>query len=96
MSVYGTNCVYCGKEQEKWTLDHVVPVSGQGTNDIWNTVPACEKCNHTKDNQPLEQWLEPTQLQQLEDLLMGVFFQYNSTKETHDTRARSQLLNVEP
>lgn len=36
-------CFYCGKRAT--TLDHVIPRSHGGSNDIDNLVAACEPCN---------------------------------------------------
>ena len=42
-------CYYCGVEVGKeYHVDHVVPLSRGGTNDISNLVIACPTCNHKK------------------------------------------------
>jgi hypothetical protein len=41
---YGARCFYCRKEIAT-TIDHVVPYSWDGVNDIENLVPACVLCN---------------------------------------------------
>lgn len=41
-------CFYCGKRAS--SIDHVVPVSKGGANDITNFVPCCEECNRRKSN----------------------------------------------
>jgi 5-methylcytosine-specific restriction endonuclease McrA len=55
-SKYDHKCVYCGKET-KLTLDHIVPVTADGPNDISNVVPACKSCNSSKNNMPLKTFL---------------------------------------
>lgn len=50
-------CAYCGKSFSdlKLTRDHVIPTS-RGGKDIWtNVVTACERCNHKKDCQMLDE-----------------------------------------
>lgn len=44
---YGHRCVYCGatSQEAKLEVDHVIPVSKGGTNDIGNLVIACRECN---------------------------------------------------
>lgn len=47
---YGNKCIRCGNEV-KLTVDHVVPLSKGGSNDINNIQPLCKHCNckkHTK------------------------------------------------
>lgn len=45
-------CRLCGLScpLEEATIDHVIPVSKGGTNDIENLVTAHERCNHKKDD----------------------------------------------
>lgn len=45
-------CIYCGKpiEDEDFTLEHLVPLSRGGTNDISNLYPAHKRCNKMKGN----------------------------------------------
>lgn len=44
---YGNKCLACGKP-EKLTVDHVVPLSKGGRNDISNIQPLCKSCNSKK------------------------------------------------
>lgn len=48
--VYNNRCAYCGKNSQKLTQDHVVPVSKGGGYTIDNIVPACRSCNSKKGN----------------------------------------------
>ena len=41
-------CRYCGRRVKSFHLDHVMPVSLGGTNDIDNLVVACSPCNLRK------------------------------------------------
>jgi hypothetical protein len=48
-------CYYCGKTLKfnQTTLDHFIPLSKGGTDDIFNIVTCCKKCNKIKgDNLP--------------------------------------------
>jgi len=49
-------CQYCGKRAPDVTLevDHVVPVSRGGTNEILNLITACVDCNSGKSNRQLD------------------------------------------
>lgn len=45
---YAGKCVYCTSDATE--VDHIVPISKGGTNDIENLVPACAPCNRRKFN----------------------------------------------
>lgn len=49
-------CAYCGKifKELNLTRDHIVPRSKGGADTWMNVVTACERCNHIKDDQLLE------------------------------------------
>jgi 5-methylcytosine-specific restriction endonuclease McrA len=48
-------CAYCGKPGT--TIDHVVPLSKGGRDEIANVLPACKPCNSSKNNRDLSEWL---------------------------------------
>ena len=52
----GFRCVYCGKIPPDVILevDHIIPVSKKGTNDINNLVTSCFECNRGKRDIELE------------------------------------------
>jgi len=57
----GGRCWYCGVQTNPFRdfqVDHVIPVSAFGTNDVENLVPSCRKCNHVKANLSLEEFRE--------------------------------------
>ncbi|MBV7275399.1 HNH endonuclease [Clostridiaceae bacterium UIB06] len=45
-------CFFCGKplKYNKITLDHYLPKSKKGTNDVFNLVTCCKFCNISKGN----------------------------------------------
>lgn len=42
----GWTCGYCGGYAD--SVDHIVPYSQSGSNDMWNLVAACRSCNSRK------------------------------------------------
>jgi 5-methylcytosine-specific restriction endonuclease McrA len=50
-------CVYCGSpEVRRW--DHVVPVREGGETVLGNIVPACAKCDDSKQHSPFAEWMQ--------------------------------------
>ena len=52
---FGNRCAYCGKGG-KMTVDHVVALSVGGLDEIGNILPACGRCNCSKNAKPMEAW----------------------------------------
>lgn len=52
----GCACHYCGKPASH--VDHLLPRSRGGADDIDNLVPACARCNLTKARRTPEEWLQ--------------------------------------
>lgn len=57
---YGTMCVYCGIVEAD-TIDHVIPLSRGGTNELSNLRPACRECNMAKGNRLPTEMQEPAE-----------------------------------
>lgn len=58
LSMYNT-CPACGEgftEDAKPTLDHIVPITRNGTNYITNLMPLCKRCNSSKNAKTPEEW----------------------------------------
>jgi hypothetical protein len=45
---YGYCCVYCGKQAQRLTMDHLTPIARGGSHTVSNVVPACRSCNSRK------------------------------------------------
>lgn len=56
-TLLGDVCYYCGIPG-KMTVDHLIPISRGGTDDIENIVPACLLCNARKNNKTAEEFFE--------------------------------------
>lgn len=56
-------CFYCGTEIVKtgnWHVDHVIPVSRGGTDEMSNLEAACVDCNTKKSNAPAGEFIQST------------------------------------
>lgn len=51
-------CYYCHKRLEKYHVEHVIPLSRGGSNDISNIVIACPTCNMRKHDRLPHEWPE--------------------------------------
>jgi 5-methylcytosine-specific restriction protein A len=51
---WSLQCVYCAhafdKKKTNFTVDHIVPLSKGGSNQIKNLAPCCVSCNQDKKN----------------------------------------------
>ncbi len=56
---HGARCAYCGGEGPL-EIEHRVPLSRGGTNDISNIVPACRGCNARKHDKTDEEFRAAT------------------------------------
>jgi hypothetical protein len=43
-----STCSWCQRKKHKLTQDHVTPYKHNGSNTLWNVVPACATCNLKK------------------------------------------------
>ncbi|HJT55833.1 MAG TPA: HNH endonuclease [Ktedonobacteraceae bacterium] len=51
-------CHYCHNKLAKYHIEHVVPVTRGGSNDMSNIVLACPPCNWRKGNKLPHEWPE--------------------------------------
>lgn len=51
-SQYGDTCPRCLLTCDDFTIDHIQPLSREGTNWIWNLQPLCASCNSSKNDGP--------------------------------------------
>ena len=57
MAIFPHICMYCGKDYDKLTMDHFVPVALGGKTEPGNLLPCCRPCNSKKNAKPPEKWL---------------------------------------
>lgn len=53
---YHNLCQYCGRKG--YSIDHMIPVSSGGTNDLSNLTLSCQECNKLKGDMPYEWFVE--------------------------------------
>ena len=51
-------CAYCKAENIRLEIDHIIPKSRSGSNCVSNLTLSCRKCNQTKSNQKIEDFLK--------------------------------------
>jgi len=51
-------CAYCGNNHTPMTVDHLILWENLGDSVPGNLLSACRKCNKTRGNQPLDEFLE--------------------------------------
>lgn len=49
LDLYGHKCLCCGRDDVQLTVDHIVPISAGGRNEIDNIQPLCKSCNSVKN-----------------------------------------------
>jgi 5-methylcytosine-specific restriction endonuclease McrA len=64
-SMYGNQCLACGKTEVELTRDHVTPLTRGGSDNINNIQPLCRSCNCRKrtaeiDYRPAYYWADWT------------------------------------
>lgn len=57
----GHTCGYCGGQGEATQVDHIIPVSKGGSNELHNLIACCARCNRLKSDHTLMrvQWINP-------------------------------------
>lgn len=51
---YNYTCLRCGNNSVPMTVDHIIPLSKGGSNNIWNIAPLCFSCNSSKNNKIID------------------------------------------
>lgn len=50
-------CAYCGKDLEKYHVDHKIPICRGGCNDKSNLAISCPSCNLRKGRKTVEEFI---------------------------------------
>ncbi len=56
---FGRRCVYCGRGQMAFEIEHVVPKSRGGSDRVSNLVLSCHECNEAKGNRTAAEFGHP-------------------------------------
>lgn len=51
---YDNRCLCCGRSDIELTIDHVLPLSMEGSNSISNIQPLCKSCNSSKKDRYID------------------------------------------
>lgn len=54
-ALFDNTCAYCGIA-DRLSVDHILPLSHGGLDELKNVVPACPTCNSSKSARPVEEW----------------------------------------
>lgn len=52
---FGNLCAYCGSDGDLH-IEHVTPIAKGGNHVLNNIIPACHRCNYSKNTHPVEEW----------------------------------------
>ena len=78
-------CAYCGRWDEKLTIDHIVPKSKGGPHfSRFNLVPSCKACNISKSAERVFEWWRPQRFwsERREEILLS-WVHHNSFVSAH-------------
>lgn len=79
------SCAYCGRWNEKLTIDHIVPKSKGGPHFArYNLVPSCRRCNLAKSAEAIFEWWRPQEFwSQHRENLLTAWVYHNSFVSAH-------------
>ncbi len=66
---WGYRCAYCGKEANRWEVDHIIPRSRGGSNRLKNLAFSCHDCNQDKGDRTAAEYGHPDVQEQAGKLL---------------------------
>ncbi|MEU5683612.1 HNH endonuclease [Streptomyces venezuelae] len=72
LEIFGGSCSYCSWGGAE-AIDHVIPVSEGGRDDVSNVVPACRSCNSSKRDRAVLQWQRDIHARPVESVV-SMFF----------------------
>jgi hypothetical protein len=52
----GYQCNYCGDAEGPFAVDHIIPVTRAGSNNLENLCVSCKPCNSSKGDKLVSEW----------------------------------------
>jgi hypothetical protein len=71
LDFFDHRCVYCGCDGPL-VQEHIIPVSAGGPYSAENIVPACQSCNASKRDKPVEQWANIEAMERIHAYLVSL------------------------
>jgi len=81
-------CFYCGAFDEKGHVDHIIPLSRGGTDNLENLVWSCVSCNTSKGDMTLQEWRskQETDRQEAQRLMIAADLSSERQKQQEQER----------
>lgn len=86
-------CQYCNGRGGELEVDHIIPVSKGGTNNIDNLVTACKACNRGKGRQRLEEAVQEPKSKRLNLLIKPTLFEILKQRAWEQHTSVNDLIN---
>ena len=87
MNYFNWCCAYSGEyiggDSKHRTIDHIIPLSKGGLNEIWNCIPCYSSYNYSKHIKNMEQWYRQQEYfseERLAKIYAWIEYAYNSYK----------------
>ena len=71
---WNRTCAYCGKKNVPLEIEHIVPISRDGSNRVSNLTISCHECNQKKGNMTAEEFGFPNLQKQAQKSLTATAF----------------------
>ena len=71
LSGFDNKCAYCGSENDM-SIDHIIPISKEGTSHIYNLLPACRQCNRKKGVKNIHDFCSPEKIAEIKRILSTI------------------------
>ena len=73
LQAFGQTCAYCLRSDVELTIDHFVPLAKNGATTRNNLVPACSRCNSSKQHKMPSDWCTSDQFARVQGIMVSIF-----------------------